>query len=469
MEMKKNHIYKTFQIPDDFIETANRCQNDLADTFAKLDELAEYNQLRVIKAFHNQNIRTEHLAGSTGYGYDDIGRDALEAVYAEVFDCEDALVRPQITCGTHALALTLFALLRPGDELLCPAGPPYDTLRGVIGMDPDNAPVGNLSEYGISYKEVPFAADGQPDYAGIKKAVCGKTKLALIQRSRGYRDRKSLHLEDIAKIIQAVKAVNPNTICMTDNCYGEFTRECEPTSPNGMGLLHNLSLDFETRFEKSATDLAPGNKAGKTALNADICVGSLIKNPGGGLAPTGGYVAGKKDLVDQVAARLTAPGIGKEVGASLGILPSYYQGLFQAPLVTAAALKSAIFAAKFYEDSRFLALGISTRPHSGESRSDIVQEIRLGSSKAVLAFCKGVQAAAVVDSGAVPLAWAMPGYDSEVVMAAGTFVSGSSIELSADAPMREPYSVFFQGGLAFAHGKLGVLMSASQLRKIGLV
>ena len=364
--------------------------------------------------------------GSSGYGYNDLGRDTLEEVYATCFKGEAALVRPQITCGTHALALALMSNLRPGDELLSPVGKPYDTLEEVIGIRPS---VGSLAEYGVTYRQVDLLADGSFDFENIKKAINEKTKLVTIQRSKGYQTRPTLSVERIGELISFIKGIKPDVVCMVDNCYGEFVEKREPLE-----------------------------------VGADMIVGSLIKNPGGGLAPIGGYIVGKKECVENAAYRLTSPGLGKEVGASLGVIQSFYQGLFLAPTVVAGALKGAIFAANIYE-----SLGYPVVPNSTESRHDIIQAVTLKSPEALIAFCKGIQAAAPVDSHVTPEPWAMPGYDDEVIMAAGAFVQGSSIELSADGPLREPYAVYFQGGLTWYHAKLGILMSLQKLYEAGLV
>lgn len=397
----------------------------LKERFEEIDEIAEYNQLKVISAMQDCRVSEACLSGTTGYGYNDLGRDTLEAVYAKVFRTEDALVRPQITCGTHALALALLSNLRPGDELLSPVGKPYDTLEEVIGIRPSQ---GSLAEYGITYRQVDLLEDGGFDYEGIKKAMNARTKLVAIQRSKGYQTRPTLSVERIGELIRFVKSIHPGVICMVDNCYGEFVEKREPLE-----------------------------------AGADLMVGSLIKNPGGGLAPVGGYIAGKKECVENAAYRLTSPGLGKEVGASLGITQSFYQGLFLAPTVVAGALKGAVFAANIYE-----SLGFPVVPNSTESRHDIIQAVTLKSPEALVAFCKGIQAAAPVDSHVTPEPWAMPGYDDDVIMAAGAFVQGSSIELSADGPLRPPYAVYFQGGLTWYHAKLGILMSLQKLYEAGL-
>ncbi|MDE6699631.1 MAG: methionine gamma-lyase family protein [Acetatifactor sp.] len=392
----------------------------LSERFAAIDRVAEYNQLKVLKAMQKNQVSEACLLGTSGYGYNDLGRDTLEAVYADVFHTEDALVRPQITCGTHALALALMSNLRPGDELLSPVGKPYDTLEEVIGIRPSK---GSLAEYGISYRQVDLLPDGSFDYEGIRSALNQKTRMVTIQRSKGYQTRPTLSVERIGELIAFVKSVKPDVICMVDNCYGEFVETIEPTD-----------------------------------VGADMVVGSLIKNPGGGLAPIGGYIAGRRDCVENAAYRLTSPGLGKEVGASLGILKDFYQGLFLAPTVTAGALKGAIFAANIYEK-----LGFAVVPDGSESRHDIIQAVTFGSPEGVIAFCQGIQAAAPVDSHVTPEAWDMPGYDAKVIMAAGAFVSGSSIELSADGPIKEPYAVYFQGGLTWEHAKFGILKSLQSL------
>ncbi len=423
-QMKK--IYLKMGIQEEVYSFGEKILNTLQDRFQKIDQIAEYNQLKVIEAMQKNKVSEACLLGTTGYGYNDIGRDTLEAVYASVFHAEDALVRPQITCGTHALALALMSNLRPGDELLSPVGKPYDTLEEVIGI---RESVGSLREYGITYRQVDLLPDGEFDYEHIKNAIREKTKLVTIQRSKGYQTRPTLSVKRIGELITFIKNIKPDVICMVDNCYGEFVEKMEPTD-----------------------------------VGADMVVGSLIKNPGGGLAPIGGYIAGKKKCIENAAFRLTSPGLGKEVGASLGVLSSFYQGLFLAPTVTASALKGAIFAANLYE-----RLGYRVIPDSTESRHDIIQAVELGSAENVIAFCKGIQSAAPVDSFVLPEPWAMPGYDSDVIMAAGAFVSGSSIELSADGPIKPPYAVYFQGGLTFAHAKLGILKSLQALVNEGFV
>ena len=401
---------------------------ELKERFARIDENAEYNQLKVLKAMQDNKVSEACLLGTTGYGYNDIGREKLEAVYASVFHAEDALVRPQITCGTHALALALMSNLRPGDMLFSPVGKPYDTLEEVIGIRPSR---GSLKEYGIEYTQVDLLPDGEFDFDNIKKALLehDNIKLVTIQRSKGYQTRPTLSVGRIGELINFIKNIKKDVICMVDNCYGEFVERIEPTD-----------------------------------VGADMVVGSLIKNPGGGLAPIGGYIAGKKECVENAAFRLTSPGLGKEVGASLGILPQFYQGFFLAPTVTASALKGAIFAANIYEK-----LGFDVCPNATEERHDIIQAVTFGKPEGVIAFCEGVQAAAPVDSFVTPEPWDMPGYDAQVIMAAGAFVSGSSIELSADGPIKEPYSVFFQGGLTWPHAKLGILKTLQSLVNAGIV
>ncbi len=399
---------------------------DLKERFEAIDRTAEYNQAKVIGAMQKNRVSAQCFAATTGYGYDDIGRDVLERVYADTFHTEAALVRPQITCGTHALTVALSANLRPGDELLSPVGKPYDTLEEVIGIRDS---VCSLKEYGVSYRQVDLTADGGFDWEGIRAAINEKTKLVTIQRSKGYQTRPTFSVEQIGELIAFVKSVKPGLVCMVDNCYGEFVEEIEPSD-----------------------------------VGADMTVGSLIKNPGGGLAPIGGYIVGTKTCVERCAYRLSAPGLGQEVGANLGILPSFYQGFFLAPTVVAGALKGAIFAANIYEK-----LGFRVVPNSTESRHDIIQAVELGSAERMIAFCAGIQAAAPVDSYVRPEPSEMPGYDADVIMAAGAFVQGSSIELSADGPIREPYAVYFQGGLTWYHAKLGILMSLQKLCDAGLV
>lgn len=424
LELSKQ--YKQFGISEAVYRLGEEILASLAPRFLQIDENAEYNQLKVIRAMQTAGVSEACLLGTTGYGYNDLGRDTLEKVYAAVFQTEDALVRPQITCGTHALALALMSNLRPGDELLSPVGKPYDTLEEVIGIRPSR---GSLAEYGITYRQVDLLPDGGFDYEGIREAVNERTKLVTIQRSKGYQTRPTLSVSSIGELIAFIKQIKPDVLAMVDNCYGEFVETMEPSE-----------------------------------VGADMVVGSLIKNPGGGLAPIGGYIAGKSECVENAACRLTSPGLAKEVGASLGILSAFYQGFFLAPVVTAAALKGAIFAANLYE-----RLGFAVVPNGTESRHDIIQAVTLGSPEGVCAFCEGIQAAAPVDSFVKPEPWDMPGYDSKVIMAAGAFVSGSSIELSADGPIAPPYAVYFQGGLTFPHAKLGILKSVQNLVDRGIV
>lgn len=398
----------------------------LTDRFSEIDKVAEYNQAKVIAAMQKNRVSAACFAATTGYGYDDVGRDNLERVYADVFHTEAALVRPQITCGTHALTVALSANLLPGDELLSPVGLPYDTLQEVIGIRESPC---SLAEYGVTYRQVDLLEDGSFDYDGIRNAINDKTKLITIQRSKGYATRPTFSVKQIGELISFVKNIKPDVICMVDNCYGEFVETIEPSD-----------------------------------VGADMVVGSLIKNPGGGLAPIGGYICGTQECVNRCAYRLSAPGLGQEVGANLGLMPSLYQGFFMAPTVVAGAEKGAIFAANLYEP-----LGFRCVPNATESRHDIIQAVELKSEEGMIAFCKGIQAAAPVDSFATPLPWEMPGYNDKVIMAAGAFVQGSSIELSADGPIRDPYAVYFQGGLTWCHAKLGVLMSLQKMVDAGLV
>lgn len=407
----------------DFCEEQLRA---LEDRFSEIDAIAEYNQLKVVKAMQDAQVSEAHLYGTTGYGYNDIGRDTLERVYANVFGTEDALVRSQIICGTHALATALFANTRPGDEILCPVGKPYDTLEEVIGIRPS---VGSLAEYGVTYRQVDLLPGSVFDYEGIKAAINERTKLVEIQRSKGYATRNTFSPAEIGELIKFIKGIKPDVICMVDNCYGEFVQREEPT-----------------------------------AFGADMVIGSLIKNPGGGLAPIGGYIAGTKECIERCAVRLTSPGLGKEVGPSLDTNKLFYQGLFMAPTITAGAEKGAIFAAKVFEK-----LGFSCHPAADAERYDIIQAITLGSEEAVVAFAQGIQAAAPVDSFVTPYPDDMPGYDSKVIMAAGAFVQGSSIELSADGPIKEPYNIYFQGGLTWYHAKLGIMMAVQKMYEKGLV
>ena len=419
-------LYESLGISKEVYEYGEGILEGLRERFTAIDETAEYNQLKVIAAMQKAHVSAECFNASSGYGYDDIGRDTLEEVYAAAFHTEAALVRPQITCGTHALAIALAGNLRPGDELLSISGRPYDTLEEVIGIRPS---CGSLAEYGVTYAQVDLLEDGSFDYEGIEKALRPQTRLIEIQRSKGYQTRPTLSVAQIGEAIAFIKERRPDVIVMVDNCYGEFVERLEPS-------------DFD----------------------ADMIVGSLIKNPGGGLAPIGGYIAGTKECVERAAYRLTCPGLGKEVGASLGVMRSFYQGFFLAPTVTAAALKGAIFAANLYE-----RLGFKVVPNGSESRHDIIQAVEFGFPEGLTSFCEGIQAAAPVDSYVTPEPWAMPGYDSDVIMAAGAFIQGSSIELSADGPLKPPYAVYFQGGLTWPHAKLGILMSLQKLYEKGHV
>ena len=423
--MQMDKIYEELGISGQTLAYGEKIISELRPRFDAIDAVAEYNQLKVIAALQKNRVDATCFAATTGYGYDDLGREKLERVYADTFHTEAALVRPQITCGTHALAVALSANLLPGDELLSPVGLPYDTLQEVIGIRESRC---SLKEYGVSYRQADLLPDGSFDYDAIRAAINEKTKLITIQRSKGYATRPSYSVAQIGELIAFCKSCKPDVLCMVDNCYGEFVETIEPSD-----------------------------------LGADMIVGSLIKNPGGGLAPIGGYICGKRECVERCAFRLSAPGLGQEVGANLGLLPALYQGFFLAPTVVAGALKGAIFAANVYEK-----LGFPVVPNGTESRHDIIQAVELGSKDAMVAFCKGIQAAAPVDSYVTPEPWAMPGYDADVIMVAGAFVQGSSIELSADGPIREPYAVYFQGGLTWYHAKLGILMSLQKLLDAGL-
>ena len=423
---KLQEFYQEIGISPAVYNLGEAAVEKIRSRFDEIDKVAEYNQAKVLSAMQKNRVSAACFAGTTGYGYDDVGRDNLERVYADVFHTEAALVRPQITCGTHALTVSLSANLLPGDELLSPVGLPYDTLQEVIGIRESPC---SLKEYGVSYRQVDLLSDGTFDYDGIKKAINDKTKLITIQRSKGYATRPTFSVTQIGELIRFVKEIKPDVICMVDNCYGEFVETIEPSD-----------------------------------VGADMIVGSLIKNPGGGLAPIGGYICGTKACVDRCAYRLSAPGLGQEVGANLGIMTALYQGFFLAPTVVAGALKGAIFAANLYEP-----LGFYCVPNATESRHDIIQAVELKSEDAMVAFCKGIQAAAPVDSFATPLPWDMPGYNDKVIMAAGAFIQGSSIELSADGPIRPPYAVYFQGGLTWLHAKIGILMSLQKLVDAKLV
>ena len=420
------NLYESMGISQEVLAYGEHILNELKERFDAIDAVTEYNQAKVVHAMQKCRVSEACLLGTTGYGYNDLGRDTLEEVYAHIFHTEDALVRPQITCGTHALALALMSNLRPGDELLSPVGKPYDTLEEVIGIRPSK---GSLAEYGVTYAQVDLLSDGDFDWEGIKGAINERTRLVTIQRSKGYQTRPTLSVSRIWELISFIKGIKPDVICMVDNCYGEFVETIEPTD-----------------------------------VGADMAVGSLIKNPGGGLAPIGGYIVGKKECVENAAYRLTSPGLGKEVGASLGVMSKFYQGLFMAPTVTSGALKGAIFAANLYEK-----MGYAVIPNGTESRHDIIQAITFGCPEGVIAFCQGIQAGAPVDSFVTPEPWDMPGYDAQVIMAAGAFVSGSSIELSADGPMKPPYAVYFQGGLTWQHAKFGILKTVQSCLNAGLI
>ena len=420
------NIYRDLGIKKEIYELGENILKKLEKRFEEIDRVCEYNQLKVLNAMRKNRLSDIHFAATTGYGYNDLGRDTLEAVYASVFKGEDALVRPQLVSGTHALHVALSSNLRPGDELFSPVGKPYDTLEEVIGIRPSK---GSLAEYNITYRQADLKEDGSFDFEAIKVGINEKTKLVTIQRSKGYAERPTLSVAKIEELIQFIRQIKKDVIIMVDNCYGEFVEEREPLE-----------------------------------VGADMIVGSLIKNPGGGLAPIGGSIVGKKECIENAAYRLTAPGLGKEVGATLGLTQSMLQGLFLSPVVVAGAVKAAIFAANIYE-----SFGYKCIPDGTQTRHDIIQAITLRSPEAVIAFCEGIQAAAPVDSYVTPEPWAMPGYDCDVIMAAGAFVSGSSIELSADAPMKEPYTVFFQGGLTFYHAKFGILLSLQKLAEKNII
>ena len=422
----RRHMYEKMGISREVLAFAGPVEDGLRERFQKIDENAEYCQLKVLHAMQENRISAEHFAGSTGYGYNDAGRDDLEKVYADTFHTETALVRPQITCGTHALTIALSANLRPGDELLSISGKPYDTLEEVIGIRPSR---GSLAEFGVTYRQVELIGGRAFDFDAIKNAISEKTKLVAIQRSKGYLTRATLSVDQFGEAIRLVKQQKSDVIVMVDNCYGEFVEWQEPSD-----------------------------------VGADMTVGSLIKNPGGGLAPIGGYIVGTRDCIENCAVRLTAPGLGREVGATMELMRSLYQGFFFAPTVTACALKGAIFAATLYEK-----LGFKVIPEAGETRHDIIQAIEFGNPDGLIAFCKGIQSAAPVDSYVTPEPWDMPGYDSQVIMAAGAFIQGSSIELSADGPLKPPYAAYFQGGLTWPHAKLGILRSLEELKRSGLI
>lgn len=412
-----------YGLDDETFELSNEVMEDIKEQFDKIKEIREYNQYKVLRAMQRANLSDNHFNWTTGYGYNDIGREKIEEIYADVFGAEDALVRPIIVNGTHALSLCIQGLVRPGDEILSITEKPYDTLQGVIGIREEK---GSLKEFGVTYQDVDFLPDGNIDLETVKKKINERTKLVMIQRSKGYSWRKSLSIDDIKEAIDVVKSVNKDLIVMVDNCYGEFLDTKEPTE-----------------------------------VGADIMAGSLIKNPGGGLALTGGYIAGRKDLVEMISYRLTTPGIGKECGLTFGTTRNVLQGFFMAPYITSQAVMGAIYCARMFEK-----LGYEVLPKYNDLRSDIIQVVRLKNAEEVIAFCQGVQAAAPVDSYVKPEPWAMPGYEDEVIMAAGAFIQGSSIELSADAPIRPPYNVYFQGGLTFDHSKMGTLKAVEYIKKL---
>lgn len=418
----KELLKNFYELDDEVFNLSNEVMDDIKSRFEEIKEVREYNQYKVLKAMQEAKLSDNHFNWTTGYGYNDIGRDKIEEIYSKVFNTEDAIVRPIIVNGTHALTLCLQGIVRPGDEILSVTGKPYDTLEGVIGIREEK---GCLKEFGVTYNQVDFLENGEVDLEGIKNKINDKTKLVMIQRSKGYSWRKSLTISDIKEVIDTVKSVKPEVIVMVDNCYGEFIETKEPTD-----------------------------------VGADIMAGSLIKNPGGGLALTGGYIVGKKELVELISYRLTSPGIGKECGLTFGTSRTVLQGFFLAPYVVSQALMGAIFCARMFEK-----LGYDVLPKYDDLRSDIIQCVKLNSAEEVIAFCQGVQAAAPVDSYVKPEPWAMPGYDSEVIMAAGAFIQGSSIELSADAPIKPPYNVYFQGGLTFDHSKMGTLKAYQYMKK----
>lgn len=418
----KELLKNFYGLDDEIFNLSNEVMEDIKSRFEEIKETREYNQYKVLKAMQESNLSDNHFNWTTGYGYNDIGREKIEEIYSKVFNTEDAIVRPIIVNGTHALTLCVQGIVRPGDEILSVTGKPYDTLEGVIGIREEK---GSLKEFGVTYNQVDFLENGEVDLEGIKEKINDKTKLVMIQRSKGYSWRKSLTIEDIKEVIETVKSVKPEVIVMVDNCYGEFIETKEPTD-----------------------------------VGADIMAGSLIKNPGGGLALTGGYIVGKKELVELISYRLTSPGIGKECGLTFGTSRTVLQGFFMAPYVVSQALMGSIFCSRMFEK-----LGYDVLPKYDDLRSDIIQCVRLNSADEVVAFCQGVQAAAPVDSFVKPEPWAMPGYDSEVIMAAGAFIQGSSIELSADAPIKPPYNVYFQGGLTFDHSKMGTLKAYQYMKK----
>ncbi len=415
------YIEKEFKISKTVYELSQTVEQSVSTNFKSIDEVSEFNQYKVLKAFQNNNISETHFIETTGYGYDDSGRDALDKVFADTFESEDALVRHNIISGTHALSLCLFGVLRPGDKLISVTGKPYDTLEEVIGIRGENN--GSLKEIGVRYEQIDLTSDGRLDYEAIISSLTDNTKAILIQRSKGYELRPSINVEEIGRVIKEVKRVKDDIICIVDNCYGEFVEDIEPTN-----------------------------------VGADLMAGSLIKNPGGGLALTGGYIAGKKEYVKLAAYKLTSPGIGKKCGASLGMNRNMFQGFFMAPHVVAQSLKAAIFCSSLLK-----SLGFQVCPDVGEKRTDIIQAISFGKPELVIKFCQGIQKGAPIDSFVQPQPWNMPGYDSQVIMAAGTFVQGASIELSADAPIKPPYTVFLQGGLTYSYAKIGIMKAVQEI------
>ncbi|HCC06679.1 MAG TPA: hypothetical protein DEP72_00740 [Clostridiales bacterium] len=416
-------LLKEFNISKKLIDIAYDIENKLHNKFMEIDKIAEYNQYKVLKAFQQNKVSEMHFGSTTGYGYNDAGRDIVESVYADVFKTESALVRSQMVCGTHALSVALSANLKPGDEMLCPVGKPYDTLASVIGT---NGARGSLIEYGVTYRQVDLLPDHGFDYENIKKAINTKTKLIEIQRSRGYSTRASFSVKEIENLIKYIRGIKGDVTILVDNCYGEFVEYIEPSE-----------------------------------VGADMVVGSLIKNPGGGIAPIGGYIVGKTEYIDNASYKLTCPGLGKEVGASLGLNRNFLQGLFLAPQTVSASLKGAIFSAAIMEKLEF-----EVSPKANDNRTDIVQQLNMRTPENVIKFCQGIQKASPIDSHAIPQPWDMPGYDDQVIMAAGTFVQGSSIELSADAPIRPPYTVYLQGGLTYSHAKIGTLIAIDNMKII---
>ena len=420
-------LTEEFNISPEIISLIEKSEEAVSGLFSEFDDIMAYNQYKVLNGFQKNAIRDSHFSWNTGYGYDDAGRDAIEKAYADIFHTEASLVRPIIVNGTHALTLTLMGILRPGDELIYCTGAPYDTLEEVIGIRGEGK--GSLKEYGVTYKQVELTADGRIDLESLGKAISPATKMVTVQRATGYGWRKAISIEEIEEWVKFVKSINPEIICMTDNCYGEFLHIKEPTD-----------------------------------VGVDVIAGSLIKNPGGGLALTGGYIAGRQDLIDKISYRMTSPGIGGECGLMFGQTRTMLQGLFLAPKTVNGAVKGAVLCAKAFQ-----LLGYDICPEPEDIRSDIIQAVKLGSPEGVIAFCKGIQAAAPVDSNVSPEPWAMPGYDDPVIMAAGAFVQGSSIELSADAPIREPYIVYFQGGLTYEHSKFGVIKALQELYDKGII